>query len=79
MEGRELYNEENTADPFMRARGCLCVTRSDLAETGAENSALAPLCCIISDTKEIERMHEMVMRYPSLPTIISLVYCSGPK
>ena len=63
----------------MRASGRLCVKRSDLAETGAENSPLAPLCCIISDTKEIERTHEMVMRYPSLPTIISLRYCSGPK
>lgn len=32
-----------------------------------------------SDTKEIERTHEMVMRYPPLPTIIPLVCCSGPK
>ena len=32
---------------------------SGLEEAGAENSPLAPLCCIISDTKEIGRTHEM--------------------
>ena len=53
-------------------------SRSGLEEAGAENSPLAPLCSIISDTKEIERTHEMMLRYPPSP-IIPSGYCSGPK
>ena len=38
-------------------------SRSGLEVAGAKNSPLAPLCSIMSDTKEIERTHEMMLRY----------------